>query len=62
MNLEQRIEAFAKLGDFFKQFKNKKIERTIDSEFNNLFFEAFKIQINRAQEFNGWFTKENVLN
>jgi hypothetical protein len=61
MNLEQRIEAFIKLGEFFKQFSNSKIEKTDDSEFNTLFFEAFKMQIERAQEFNGWFTKNNVL-
>ena len=61
MNLEQRIAAFAKLGNFLKQFTVSKIEKNEDSKFNNLFFDAFKMQINRAQEFNGWFTKENVL-
>ena len=61
MNLAQRIEAFAKLGDFFKQFKVSKIEKKENSEFNNLFFDAFKMQIERSQESNGWFTKENVL-
>lgn len=61
MNLEQRIDAFTKLGVFFKQFSTKKIEKLEDSEFNNLFFDAFKMQIERAQEVNGWFTKENVL-
>ncbi|MFD1294057.1 acyl-CoA reductase [Lutibacter holmesii] len=61
MNLEQRIKAFARLGTFFKQFSNQKIEKNEGSELNNLFFEAFNMQINRAQEFNGWFTKENVL-
>ena len=61
MNLEQRIKAFARLGTFFKQFSNHKIEKNEDSEFNNLFFDAFKMQIDRSQEFNGWFTKNNVL-
>lgn len=61
MNLEQRIEAFAKLGDFLKQFKPIGIKKHEDSEFNNLFFDAFKMQINRAQEYNGWFNKHNVL-
>ena len=42
MNLEQRIESFAKLGTFFKQFSNLKIEKFDDSEFNTLFFEAFE--------------------
>jgi len=61
MNLEQRIEAFAKLGMFFKQFSTSKIEKLDNSEFNTLFFDVFKMQIDRSQEFNGWFTKENVL-
>tara|TARA_R110001583_G_scaffold67308_3_gene192557 strand:+ start:12063 stop:13124 length:1062 start_codon:yes stop_codon:yes gene_type:complete len=61
MNLEQRIEAFAKLGDFFKQFSTSEIKKIDDSEFNTLFFDAFEMQINRAHEFNGWFNKPNVL-
>lgn len=61
MNLEQRIEAFAKLGKFFEQFTTTKIERTENTEFNTTLFDAFKMQIDRAQEFNGWFTKDNVL-
>lgn len=61
MNLEQRIESFAALGTFFKQFSNSKIEKIDDSEFNNLFFNAFEMQINRAHQFNGWFNKPNVL-
>ena len=61
MNLEQRIEAFAKLGDFFGQFTTKGIVKKNNSEINTLFFDAFKMQIERAQEFNGWFTQDNVL-
>ena len=61
MNLEQRIEAFSKLGEFLKQFNTIKIEKIDNSEFNTLFFDAFEMQINRAQEFNGWFNKPNVL-
>ena len=61
MSLEQRIKAFARLGTFFKQFSIQKIEKNEDSEFNNLFFDAFKMQVDRSQEFNGWFTKANVL-
>jgi hypothetical protein len=61
MNLEQRIAAFVKLGDFFKQFSTTLIKKTDNSIFNTTFFDAFKMQIDRSQEFNGWFTKENVL-
>ncbi|NOR28422.1 MAG: acyl-CoA reductase [Lutibacter sp.] len=62
MNLAQRIEALAKLGEFLKQFNTTKIEKIDNSEFNSLFFEAFEMQINKAHEFNGWFNKPNVLN
>ncbi|WP_111707798.1 acyl-CoA reductase [Lutibacter citreus] len=62
MNLEQRIESFVQLGDFFSQFTSNGINKKDDSEFNTLFFDAFKMQINRASEFNGWFTLNNVLN
>jgi hypothetical protein len=61
MNLIQRIEAFAKLGEFFKQFSTSKMEKNENAEFNPILFDAFKMQINRASEFNGWFTQENVL-
>lgn len=61
MTLNNRIEAFVKLGTFLKQFNAEGIIKVEESELNNLFFDAFKMQINRAQEFNGWFSKENVL-
>lgn len=61
MNLTQRIAAFTKLGQFFSQFSTKNIENKFDTENNKLFFDAFNMQIDRAQEFNGWFTKNNVL-
>ena len=61
MNLEERIQSFVKLGNFFKQFTTSKIEKFEESENNTLFFDAFKMQIERAYENNGWFTKENVL-
>ncbi len=61
MNLEQRIDAFVKLGDFLKQFSTTQIKKTDNSKFNTTFFDAFMMQIDRSQEFNGWFTKENVL-
>lgn len=61
MNLGQRLEAFAKLGEFFAQFSTSKIEKNENTKFNPILFNAFKMQINRASEFNGWFTLENVL-
>ncbi len=62
MKLDQRISAFVKLGNFFQQFKTSGIEKSEKTEFNTLFFDAFKLQIERSAEFNSWFTKENVLN
>ncbi len=61
MNLSQRIETFAQLGTFFRQVSTTKIDEKNDSEFNSKFYDAFEMQIERAHEFNGWFTKENVL-
>lgn len=61
MNLEKRIESFVKLGDFFSQFNSNGITEKSNSKFNSLFFDAFKMQIKRASEFNGWFTLDNVL-
>ena len=36
MTLEQRIDAFAKLGLFLKQFSTLKIKKTDDSELNGI--------------------------
>ena len=61
MNLDQRINAFAKLGDFLSQFTSESFPKKENIEHNELFFEGFKHQIKLAQEHNGWFTKKNLL-
>ena len=61
MSLQKRKEALATLGLFLSQFSRKKILRNDQIPYNDLFFEAFSTQIKRAQEFNGWFTEDNVL-
>lgn len=61
MNLQQRINAFVKLGDFLSQFSNESIHIKNNVEHNDLFFDGFKHQIKLAEEHNGWFTKENIL-
>lgn len=61
MLLEERINAFSSLGDFLSQFRVSGITQKENIPYNDLFFDAFKMQIKRAQEFNGWFTQENVL-
>ncbi len=61
MLLENRINAFVELGNFLRQFSRKKIEQKDTVLHNDLFFEAIKLQINKAKETNGWFTNDNVL-
>ncbi|MDG5491933.1 acyl-CoA reductase [Psychroserpens sp. SPM9] len=61
MDLQQRINAFVKLGDFLSQFTNEGIQKKENILHYDLFFDGFKHQIKLAQEHNGWFTKENIL-
>ncbi len=61
MNLQQRINAFVKLGDFLSQFSPDGIHKKDTIEKNDLFFDGFKHQIKLAEEHNAWFNKENVL-
>ena len=61
MHLQQRINAFVKLGNFLSQFTVEGIHKQESIAYNDLFFEDFKHQIQLAHEHNGWFTKENVL-
>lgn len=60
MTLDKRIQAFAKLGDFLAQFHRDGILENSSIKENDLFLPAFKIQIKRAFEANGWFTEENI--
>lgn len=60
MNLEQRINAFVKLGDFLSQFSNEVILKKDNVEYNDIFFTGFKHQLKLAEEHNGWFTTENI--
>ncbi len=61
MDLQQRINAFAHLGNFLSQFGVDGIEKKENIAHNDLFFDGFKHQIQLAHEHNGWFNKENVL-
>ncbi|MCX7547326.1 acyl-CoA reductase [Xanthomarina sp. F1114] len=61
MNLEERIQAFVKLGDFLSQFSTNGIVKKNDIPHNDLFFDGFKHQLKLAREHNGWFTEENIL-
>ncbi|WP_369994949.1 acyl-CoA reductase [Winogradskyella sp.] len=61
MDLQQRINAFTKLGQFLCQFKTDGIVKDDAVEANDLFFDGFKHQIKLAKEHNGWFTEANVF-
>lgn len=60
-NIEKRINAFCKLGDFLSQFSQEKIEKKENIPHNDLFYDGFKHQLKIAGENNTWFTKENLL-
>lgn len=60
MQLQQRINAFVKLGDFISQFSNEVIQKKDNVEHNAVFFDGFKHQLKLAEEHNGWFTQENI--
>jgi len=59
--LNTRILAFSQLGDFLSQFTTKGIIKKEGILHNDLFFDAFKMQVERSYQFNQWFTVENVL-
>ncbi len=60
MNLEQRIDAFARLGSFLRQFLSQSFAgKNADCE--GKFTEALSFQVKQAVHYNGWFTEENVL-
>ena len=60
-SIQNRITAFAKLGDFLSQFSVNNINKIDNIEHNEIFFEGFLHQIKIAQENNSWFTKDNIL-
>ncbi|WP_299064013.1 acyl-CoA reductase [uncultured Polaribacter sp.] len=60
-SIQNRINAFIKLGTFLSQFSVEKIKKIDGIEHNELFFDGFLHQIKIAQEKNSWFTKENIL-
>ncbi|NRA92485.1 MAG: acyl-CoA reductase [Psychroserpens sp.] len=61
MDLQQRINAFSKLGDFLSQYNKVDFERNEEVLFNELFFDGFIHQMKLAEEHNGWFNKKNMV-
>lgn len=60
MNLQQRINAFAKLGAFLEQFSNLKSQQQANIAQNESYFERFQSTIEKANQSNAWFTNENI--
>ncbi|AUP81521.1 acyl-CoA reductase [Flavivirga eckloniae] len=60
MKLQERINAFVKLGEFLSQFSNEVIVKKDNVEHNDTFFDGFKHQLKLTEEHNGWFTQENI--
>ncbi|TXE04811.1 acyl-CoA reductase [Gelidibacter salicanalis] len=60
MDLQQRINAFVKLGEFIGQFSTNGFQKNEHITANELFFEGFQHQIALAHQHNAWFTKENI--
>lgn len=60
MDLQQRINAFVKLGDFLSQFTTIDVQKKENIPHNELFYDGFIHQIKLAHEHNGWFTKANI--
>jgi hypothetical protein len=60
MHLQQRINAFVKLGDFLSQFSSEVIQKKDNVKQNDIFFDGFERQLKLAEAHNGWFTTENI--
>lgn len=56
------IEAFVKLGDFLRTFCEYITSGTNSELINNAWITSFEAEIEMAQHYNGWFTKENCIN
>ena len=61
ISIQNRITAFAKLGDFLSQFTINDIKKIDHIEHNEIFFDGFLHQIKLAEENNSWFNKKNIL-
>lgn len=60
MSLDKRIKAFVRLGTFLSQFKASDKHGDVE-DINAKFYDDFVELIARQKSYNGWFTKENVL-
>lgn len=56
MELQQRVNAFVKLGQFLSQFTDQPKSSDIDTAL----VDGFRHQLKLAKEYNGWFNKSNL--
>lgn len=61
MTISERKKSLKNLGKFLSQFQKNGIFKQKDIPNNDIFFEVLTQLVERAQEQNPWFTKENVL-
>lgn len=61
MTIDQRKSHLIQVGLFLSQFQREGIHQRSGLPHNELFFKAFREQIDLAVHYNGWFTTENVL-
>ena len=60
MNLDQRIKALVKLGEFLGQFAGPNSTKNSKIPNNELFYDGFQHQLQLSQQHNGWFTIDNL--
>ncbi len=60
MVLNDRINAFAELGQFLSQFKPTGYKKVNTVNHNDVFFDQMIEKIQSAKHYNGWFTEENI--
>ena len=56
-----RIEAFVKLGTFFKEFCIYTNKDNASPEYSSELYNTLESSITLAKYKNGWFTRENIL-
>lgn len=62
MDLDVKKVAFVKIGDFLRQFATNEFIRNNDVCHNDRFYCEFEELINSSVNYNGWFTREQVIN
>ncbi|MAZ29414.1 MAG: acyl-CoA reductase [Cytophagaceae bacterium] len=60
MNLEKRISAFAKLGDYLHEFLQFDESRSSSLQFDKNSFQEFEAILAKAKSHNAWFTRKNL--